>query len=396
MEPTRLPDGARFTCQGCGRCCQGWAVPVDHATVDRLRRHDWGGDPFERTRGSGEPFRIKLVDGRCFFLDENNRCRIHTAISYDAKPPACRTFPLNVLEVGDKRYARLTFWCPTVVANSGKPLEHQLHWVKETGRHADQRTAPLQIDEQTAISPRDFECVHRALRRLVLDSSVPLSDRLGAVSALLRRLQAPGAEHRPRALGDLLSRAEAEGAAALAREARLNGHASGGRRVLTLYLTHDRRSGRLALLGRVVSVVLFRAGLGRLHSRAVGAAATWRQLRRVTFRPAGASDELLTRYFCSKLDGRRYVGGDVTVVAGVNLLVAAYGVIAVLARMRAVSNGRSECNDEDVRAAVGAADLLVVEHPAPYEDGLRKRLATVALGSTNLAGDLLACLEDGW
>jgi Fe-S-cluster containining protein len=159
-------------------------VPVDQATVDRLRAHDWGADPFERAPGTGEPYRTRLVDGRCFFLDEANRCRIHAEIAYDAKPPVCRSFPLTVLDVAGNRYARLSFWCPTVAANVGKPLDHQSGWLKETARHTDRRTRPLMINERAEIQPDEFERIHHGLRRILADQAWPIADRLAAASAI--------------------------------------------------------------------------------------------------------------------------------------------------------------------------------------------------------------------
>ena len=141
-----------------------WTKPPS----DRLRSHDWGGEPFESAPGAGEPYRIKLVDNRCFFLDPENRCRIHTELSYDAKPPTCRSFPLTVLEVGGQRYARLSFWCPTVTANTGKPLDHQSSWIKETAKQSDHRTRPLMVNETREIQPGDFDRIHHALRRFLV------------------------------------------------------------------------------------------------------------------------------------------------------------------------------------------------------------------------------------
>jgi Fe-S-cluster containining protein len=341
---------------------------------------------------AGEPFRTKLVNGRCFFLDDENRCRIHTEISYDAKPPVCRSFPLTVLDVGGKRYARLSFWCPTVVANVGKPLDQQSRWLKETAKHTDHRTAPLMINEKAELPVRDFERVHLALRRLVVGSALPMGDRLAAASALVRRLDAASGKGKSVDADLVIVAAESDGAAVLAGEARRGGHPSGGRRVLSMYLLQDRQGGRFAILARFFSIILFSAGVTKLHSRAVPGRASWRQLRRVAFDPSPVSDDLVTRYICSKLDSRRYVAGEATLVTGFNLLLAAYGMINVLARIRAASEGRQVCNDEDVRLAVGAADLLVVEHPGLYQGRLHGLLTRAALGSPSLGGDLLACL----
>jgi Fe-S-cluster containining protein len=393
MRPVQLPDKARFSCQSCGRCCQGWAVPVDQATVDRLRGHDWGGEPFERVTGAGEPYRIRLVENRCFFLDPQNRCRIHAELAYDAKPPVCRSFPLTVLEVAGQRYARLSFWCPTVTANVGKSLDYQSTWIKETSKHADRRTAPLMLNEKTEVQPADFDRIHHALRRFLVDPTLPVADRLAAASALIRRLDRAPGKVEGAAVAGLVRAAESDSATVLAAEGRRGGRASGGRRVLSLYLLQDRQGGRIAIVVRLAAVLLFNAGLTSLSSRAVPCAARWRQVRRVSFAPSAASLELLTRYFCSKLDSRRYVAGEATLVAGFNLLVAAYGTINVLARMRAASQGRTSCSDEDIALAVGAADLLVVEHPGLHYGRVHAALVDAALGGSGMSADLLALIE---
>jgi hypothetical protein len=341
------------------------------------------------TPTAGEPFRIKLVEGRCFFLDPENRCRIHTELSYDDKPAVCKSFPLNVLEVAGTRYARMSFWCPTVAANAGKPLEHQARWIRESSKHIDRRSSPLRINRRLPIEASDFGRLHQALRRFLTADQWPMADRLAAGAALIERLdQASGS--------DLVTRevavAESEGVPVLASATRGHGRSSRGRRVLSLYLLQDAQGGRLAALGRFVSVVLWGFGVGALRCRAVASRAGWRRLKEVPFTLSSAGDELLTRYICSKLDSRRYIAGDATLVTGFNLLVAAYGVINVLARMRAASAGRQALNDEDVLAAVRASDLLVVEHPGLYGATHHTRLIDAALGTPRLCADLLARL----
>ena len=122
------------------------------------------------------------------------------------------------------------------------------------------------------------------------------------------------------------------------------------------------------------------------------AGATRRRIRRVAFDPPTANNDLLTRYLCSKLDSRRYLAGEATLVTGFNLLAAAYGIINVLARVRAAAAGRDSCDDNDVRVAVEAADYLVIEHPALYRGRFGDLLTGEALGSPILCGDILAAL----
>lgn len=364
---------------------------MDDATATRLRAHDWGADPFEKSTVPEYPFRIKLIDDRCFFLDAENRCRIHTELSYDAKPAVCRAFPLTVLEVGGREYGRLSFWCPTVVSNTGKPLEHQVRWVNDTAKHVERRTAPLTIDGAVPLGARAFDRIHAVVRRLIADTSIPVGDRLAAASAIVRRLE----RARPAndaAADDVLRAAAAAEESGLVAEGRAGGRAAAGRRLLSLYLFYDTQGGRVAALRRVVAVVLFNAGLAPLSSRATGARASWRQIRRVPFTLSAESNELVTRYLVSKIDSRRYVAGDASLVRGFNVVAAAYGIVNVLARMRAASSRRAVCDDEDVRAAVRAADLLVVEHRGNEGSGQQAALRRAVMGGGAVTADLLEFL----
>ena len=394
--PITVPEGTRFTCQGCARCCQGWTVTVDQATVDRLRAHDWGGDPFVAQPQGEHPYRIRLVDGRCFFLDAQNRCRIHSAISYEAKPAVCRAFPLAVQEVAGRQYARLSYWCPTAAANTGRPLEQQARWLKDAAAIAGRRGSALTIEGTRELSPRQFDRILGTLLRCLTHGGLPMRDRLAAGAALIRRLHAasePSVD--PVAVAD---RAEAEGIAALAREGASGGHASSARRVLTLYLLQDRRPGRWSMVPRLASMLLFNLGVWHVHSRAIGARVSWRAIRRVAFvpsPPSAGAEELLTRYFCSKLESRRFVAGEASLVTGFNLLLAAYTVVEVLARARAAHGGRNACDEEDIRHAVSAADFLVVEHPGLEQSGRHGRLTEVTLGSPDLAAGLIKLLSRG-
>jgi len=388
--PINVPEGTRFTCQSCGRCCQGWTVPVDQETVNRLRKHEWGGEPFEPLKGGGYPYRIKLVEGRCFFLDQQNRCRIHNEISHDAKPPACRAFPLSVVDVAGKQYARLSYWCPTVQANTGRPLEQQARWLKDVSGMSDQRSEPLTIDGTRELSARQFERIHHALRQCLIDSGSSLKDQLAAGVAVIQRIHASSLSEKD--IEAAVQAVEREGVMALARESTRGGHQSLGRRALTLFLLYDRQNGRWSILPRFVTVILFNLGVWPLRSHTIGARASLRMLRQVRVAPSPTATALLTRYFLSKLDGRRYVAGDVSLAKGFNLLAAAYAMVDVLARTRAAAGGRAVCDDEDIREAVGAADLLVMEHPGLDQSGLHRRLTDAALGSPDVGAGLLTAL----
>lgn len=163
-----VPD-ERFSCQSCGRCCTMWTITVDEARAESLRKHDWGTslDPFVRRRGEtgSDPYRIRMVRGRCLFLDEERRCRIHGRLGYNAKPEGCKAFPLHVATVGGATLARLSFYCPAVTAGEGKRLAEQMGWVKATVKSAGEvtRKAPLQLHEELEITVSDLEAIEPVL-----------------------------------------------------------------------------------------------------------------------------------------------------------------------------------------------------------------------------------------
>ncbi|MCP5464628.1 MAG: YkgJ family cysteine cluster protein [Deltaproteobacteria bacterium] len=105
----RIKKMLKVQCEGCGGCCIDTIVPVTDSDVKRLTKHtkmkadqivrlydstdiayesDWGAwidfNYGKRLMG------LKKRNGRCQFLDKNNRCTV-----YNARPATCRTFPLE-------------------------------------------------------------------------------------------------------------------------------------------------------------------------------------------------------------------------------------------------------------------------------------------------------------
>lgn len=85
----------RFACTGCGRCCTGrgnYVVEVDRAEQRRIQRSlgiTWRW--FRRRyvfRFDDETESLRMPNGRCVFLGDDNRCRI-----YSVRPRQCRTYP---------------------------------------------------------------------------------------------------------------------------------------------------------------------------------------------------------------------------------------------------------------------------------------------------------------
>ena len=63
------------------------------------------------------------------------------------------------------------------------------------------------------------------------------------------------------------------------------------------------------------------------------------------------------------------------------------------ARLRAAAEGRAACGEEDIRSAVQAADLLVVEHTTLYQGSLIATLTDSVLAQERICASILARLS---
>ncbi|TVQ92730.1 MAG: hypothetical protein EA397_06130 [Deltaproteobacteria bacterium] len=85
----------RHRCTGCGGCCQGVRIPVyndqERAKVERAAAHLDIPDPIQDDA-------LRMSKGRCVFLADDNRCRIHSSLGPSAKPIPCLQFPLIAIK----------------------------------------------------------------------------------------------------------------------------------------------------------------------------------------------------------------------------------------------------------------------------------------------------------
>lgn len=126
-----IPPIQNWSCHGCTDCCWNHLVvqllPEDK---QRIEKQGWtradGVDPGLMIVGEGGQFRLgHQSDGACVFLDPSGRCRIHAKFGAEAKPLACRLYPLVIHPAGQKVVVGLRFSCPSVAANRGQPLAEQ-------------------------------------------------------------------------------------------------------------------------------------------------------------------------------------------------------------------------------------------------------------------------------
>ncbi|MCC7530077.1 MAG: YkgJ family cysteine cluster protein [Candidatus Melainabacteria bacterium] len=143
--PLIIPEGIRYNCQGCGRCCSGWAVGLTDEDYDRVKDVNWG-ELKEELKGqelfvdrrkefeagySMYPYFTKpRPDGTCPFLFDN-LCFIHAARGEDQKPEMCKLFPYTFVPTPSGIFVSVVANSMASVRNLGELLTNQRKMLAE-------------------------------------------------------------------------------------------------------------------------------------------------------------------------------------------------------------------------------------------------------------------------
>jgi Fe-S-cluster containining protein len=98
----------------CGRCCYQTEMPLTNEDIERIEKLGYKRQEFAvKVNGI---YRLRNINGKCYFLDESNRCRI-----YDHRPIGCRIYPV-ILDVETNR-AIVDDLCPMKDSVSRKDIK---------------------------------------------------------------------------------------------------------------------------------------------------------------------------------------------------------------------------------------------------------------------------------
>jgi Fe-S-cluster containining protein len=403
-----IPEGLRFSCQGCGLCCRrGWIIQMPRADRDRLLAHDWSAAAPEPAGGrlivpGGGEWRFAVDEaGTCRFLGEGQRCRIHAELGYDAKVLACRLYPLYFVHCGPEVRVGAHFSCPAVVAGTGQPLAEQRSALRRLQRDAEGDSGPPPAEiTGTAFCPRRsiswqrLEGLETLLLGALAATELPLLRRVVMAGRVLDLLEERYAEDLDEATFDALL----AGVGARAREEAEHGGLQRARlgpmermmfRVLTGLSTELAVSGLIspsfwrrqeARLARLRLGVRFLLERGRVP---VGAEeADLRRARQAAAYPLDApAAELIARYLSLRVATRAYFGRHgwgLGALHGARLLLSLYAVCVWLGRLHAAALGRERLAYEDAREAV-----MLVDHTFGHMAGLQAAPARALLTAIN-------------
>jgi len=402
-----FPPATRYTCINCGRCCTHWAIKVGDAVAEKLLEYDWGAHYADmkgveilvrRKTGlaEGDAYFMRMrKGGRCPFLEQNNFCRIHTDLGYDAKPAGCKLFPLSMAEGPRGIHVRASYYCPAVASNEGKALTAQTRWIAQS--HRQSGAQPLGetffLSEGTPIKWPEALLLEGNLLRIVQEAGRTISDRLKLCGALIEALiNRSGGDEKSR-LGNFLREMEKLSCGPLLDEiGRPAPSPMRGRLALALFLIQDTRPTTAARIMRIPGMLRFLIKLGSLKSHMLGARASLSALWRVEFSVTAESEELLIRYLVQKITGKRYIEGDLAIEGGWALLCAAFKLTELLARLKAACENRDKVSHQDIIAAIGVADLLVVEHTVFFQMDMTRRLLNIVLSQPGMYRNVLDAL----
>ncbi|RTL44953.1 MAG: YkgJ family cysteine cluster protein [Candidatus Melainabacteria bacterium] len=226
--PLRIPEGIRYNCQGCGRCCTGYAVGLTEADYQRIKDVDWGSHypqlagkelftHSEKEYAAGlslYPHHTKTNEhGECSFLIDN-LCSIHSTLGEPKKPGMCKLFPYTFVPTPSGIYVGVAMNSMAAVRNIGQLLSEQREQLEHTWHIAVQQERAQGASQQVAsyadsITAENLASVQYDVN---LVSGVPLSwDQYLLIEArIMRAIQSdefPNIFHLFLAVTDILAEA---------------------------------------------------------------------------------------------------------------------------------------------------------------------------------------------
>jgi Fe-S-cluster containining protein len=183
--PVRVVDDARHTCVCCGDCCH-YAVPISPETRHRLGEQAWLAQVVPEEVGRLFQLRPGTQWGRlegviatqsdptrCAFLDDKDLCRVHRRLGREAKPFACRLFPLAYpVSTSEEVIVSLTFECPWIFQSyeTGERLAEGSERLRSLVSEMEEMYVlpqEIPLDEQALVPVADYLSWEEGLLALV-------------------------------------------------------------------------------------------------------------------------------------------------------------------------------------------------------------------------------------
>jgi lysine-N-methylase len=356
---------------------------------------EWGVDPTKMIVQDQTGCRLgHRADGTCVFLNEDKRCQIHARFGEEAKPRACRVFPLALHPAGKKLVTGLRFSCPSATANIGRPLASQLMDLRQLAELIvpDDYASipPPAISRHGAPSWPDFLRYVGFVDKILGTPVFSTAQNLNAALYWLREVDEAQFDQLKGTDADEILSALMGVAREKAAQVDIEQPRGLGRllfRTLTFVYSQkdtvaDLKSSPMARLQRLKSIGMFAMGSGRLPRMR-------EELERVRFDelecPIGPlsaeANAMLTRFFRVKVQGLHFCGAayyNIPLIEGFQSLALLYPVILWLARWHAISAGQKTVTVSDIARAISMADHHHGYSPILGSKAARQRVRLLA------------------
>lgn len=165
VRPLYTRPGARYTCFGDGLCCTDihGLGPISRSDVVRVRR---ARDDAAGWDSSFDSYMLRTKpSGGCVFLASDLRCTLHAKLGAEAKPDACRRFPLGLVATPNGGRITTEHRCPCRTLGERPELTAEGaagSLVDRAGRlYAERRVDRVAIEPRRRISFEKWEAIER-------------------------------------------------------------------------------------------------------------------------------------------------------------------------------------------------------------------------------------------
>ena len=416
MSDFFFPEGVRFSCIQCGRCCQDLRIPLTPGDYQRHSLVDWSQwlpasanvDCFEKIRekaGKHSHYFGWRPEHGCVFLAADRRCLVHCRKGYNYKALACKAFPFKFIAVPGGIQVALKFHCPAVIANQGILLTEQKKEIRRlfSAERKEIEEKPL---AETVKFYRDYQIpwdaftsIEAPLRQIITLDTLPFVKRILFLIRFGDFLKKQALGHKSRG-----SFGVAMDPQAILQEitamAPVKPWLAPGEKILFVqffsYLGAHFLRGTGAPSWRLwpklaAYKLAVASGWGKLRLRDFPQAVSLSALKKCPpWQPDLACRQLLQHYFYTRLISRDYFGGacfELPFTTGLNLLALTYPLIVALARLESLSYGRSAPTAAEVKNAIYFCDFCC--YASDIMSGPAARISRFMLDSTQLIEKLV-------
>ncbi|CAN5215607.1 hypothetical protein BH11CYA1_BH11CYA1_17860 [soil metagenome] len=367
-----IPEGINYSCAGCGRCCNGVAVPMTQDDYERVSAIDWSKElpQFDWSRqfrmlsakendSSTYTHAIRPTDdGHCPFLI-NKLCHIHATRGEHVKPLICGLFPYSFNNTPSGVYLTVSFRSNAVLSNVGTPLTEQIDTLKEkfavyntlyTARSVIWDAVKLTVDKP--ISWDQYLEYEKGILEALTSEHLSLKEKIFAASGSLfkdlNKLPLPATIAAPKGLDKKF----------------LAG-------LFALYFPNDAKYLNKDVVFNGISFALdlvLKAPKFKVVNRAFTFEELnnfpWPEHNKTSNAEAKEIDDLLTRFLYSRVFGKWYFGGgfaQLSVIAGFHHLALLMPLMRMHAAGLAIARGASRVEMIDVMVTVRQLEEKVQE-----------------------------------